>query len=162
MGDVIAVFRILPDAPDNFDKVKKQVEELKPVKFEEDPIAFGLKAIKATLDVLAIFILLFSVSVDFDFFYQTIPEKDRFFRCLGHFRVMGDQHDSDDVILVEFFENSHNVIPCFGVQVSGGFVRKKKGRAVDQCPGNGYSLHFTSRKLVGFVELPAFQPHLGK
>jgi len=48
MGDVIAVFRILPDAPDSFGKVKEQVESLKPAKFEEEPIAFGLKAIKVT------------------------------------------------------------------------------------------------------------------
>jgi len=48
MGTVIAVFRILPDSPESFDKVKTQVEELKPAKIEEDPIAFGLKAIKAT------------------------------------------------------------------------------------------------------------------
>lgn len=48
MGDVIAVFRILPDAPDSFEKVKEQIEDMKPAKFEEEPIAFGLKAIKAT------------------------------------------------------------------------------------------------------------------
>ncbi len=48
MGDVIAVFRILPDAPDSFDNVKAGVEGLKPAKIEEEPVAFGLKAIKAT------------------------------------------------------------------------------------------------------------------
>jgi elongation factor 1-beta len=48
MGDVIAVFRILPDSPDSFGKVKEQIEAMKPAKFEEEPIAFGLKAIKAT------------------------------------------------------------------------------------------------------------------
>jgi elongation factor 1-beta len=48
MGDVIAVFRILPDSPDSFDKVRQQVDGLKPAKLEEEPIAFGLKAIKAT------------------------------------------------------------------------------------------------------------------
>jgi len=48
MGQVIAVFRVLPDSPGSFGKVRKQVEELKPAKLEEEPIAFGLKAIKAT------------------------------------------------------------------------------------------------------------------
>ena len=48
MGDVIAVFRILPSSPDSFGKVKEQIEAMKPAKFEEEPIAFGLKAIKAT------------------------------------------------------------------------------------------------------------------
>jgi len=48
MGQVIAVFRILPDSPDSFGNIRQQVEELKPAKLEEEPIAFGLKAIKAT------------------------------------------------------------------------------------------------------------------
>ena len=48
MGSVIAVFRILPDSPDNFDKVKSGIESLKPARLDEEPIAFGLKAIKAT------------------------------------------------------------------------------------------------------------------
>ena len=48
MGDVIAVFRIMPDAPDSFEKVKQQVEALKPAKLEEEPVAFGLMALKVT------------------------------------------------------------------------------------------------------------------
>ena len=48
MGSVITVFRILPDSPENFDKVKSQVEMLKPARLEEEPIAFGLKAVKVT------------------------------------------------------------------------------------------------------------------
>ena len=48
MGDVIAVFRILPDSPDSFDKVKQGLEALKPAKLEEEPVAFGLKALKVT------------------------------------------------------------------------------------------------------------------
>lgn len=48
MGDVIAVFRIMPDSPDSFGKAKSQVEAMKPVKLEEEPVAFGLKAIRAT------------------------------------------------------------------------------------------------------------------
>ena len=47
MGDVIAVFRIMPDSPDSFGKVKSAVQAIKPAKLEEEPIAFGLKAIKA-------------------------------------------------------------------------------------------------------------------
>ncbi|MFH1445350.1 MAG: elongation factor 1-beta [Nanoarchaeota archaeon] len=48
MGDVILVYKIMPDCPDSFDKVKKALEELKPVRLEEEPIAFGLKAFKFT------------------------------------------------------------------------------------------------------------------
>lgn len=48
MGNVIVLYRILPDSPENFEKVKKGLQNLKPDKMEEDPIAFGLKAIKVT------------------------------------------------------------------------------------------------------------------
>ncbi len=48
MGEVIVVFRILPDAIESFDNVKKQCEALKPNRLEEEPVAFGLKALKFT------------------------------------------------------------------------------------------------------------------
>jgi elongation factor 1-beta len=48
MGEVIVVFRILPDGVENFEKVKKQCEALHPDRLEEEPIAFGLKALKFT------------------------------------------------------------------------------------------------------------------
>jgi len=48
MGEVIVVFRILPDVIESFDSVKKQCEALKPNRLEEEPVAFGLKALKFT------------------------------------------------------------------------------------------------------------------
>lgn len=48
MGNVIVLYRILPDSPEHFDTVKKELEDLKPDKLEEDPIGFGLKALKFT------------------------------------------------------------------------------------------------------------------
>lgn len=48
MGKVICVYRIMPSAPEKFDNVKKSLEELKPERLEEEPIAFGLKALKFT------------------------------------------------------------------------------------------------------------------
>ena len=48
MGNVIVLYRILPDSPENFEKIKKSLEKLKPEKMEEEPIAFGLKALKFT------------------------------------------------------------------------------------------------------------------
>ncbi len=48
MGEVIVVFRILPDGVENFEHLKKQCEALKPDRLEEEPIAFGLKALKFT------------------------------------------------------------------------------------------------------------------
>ena len=48
IGDVIVVFRIIPKSMDVFDEVKKALEALKPQRLEEEPIAFGLKALKFT------------------------------------------------------------------------------------------------------------------
>lgn len=48
MGEVICVYRILPASPEKFDGMKKALEALKPDRIEEEPIAFGLKAIKFT------------------------------------------------------------------------------------------------------------------
>jgi len=48
MGEVIVVFRIMPDGIENFQSVKQQCEALKPDRLEEEPIAFGLKALKFT------------------------------------------------------------------------------------------------------------------
>lgn len=51
MGSVIVVFRVLPENPADFDRVKKSIEALKPKRLDEDPIGFGLKAIKMTFIV---------------------------------------------------------------------------------------------------------------
>ncbi len=48
MGDVIVVFRIIPESMDFFEEVGKVLQELKPQRLEEEPIAFGLKAWKFT------------------------------------------------------------------------------------------------------------------
>ena len=48
MGDVICVYRIMPDSPEKFDDMKKALEAMEPLRLEEEPIAFGLKALKFT------------------------------------------------------------------------------------------------------------------
>jgi len=48
IGDVIVVFKIIPKDMKLFDEVKKGLENLKPQKLEEEPVAFGLKALKFT------------------------------------------------------------------------------------------------------------------
>jgi elongation factor 1-beta len=48
MGDVIVVFRVIPESMDFFEDVKKGLEALKPQRLEEEPIAYGLKAWKFT------------------------------------------------------------------------------------------------------------------
>ena len=51
MGEVILVYRVLPTGPDHFDSVKAGLEKLGPKRLEEEPIGFGLKALKMTVIV---------------------------------------------------------------------------------------------------------------
>jgi elongation factor 1-beta len=48
MGEVIVVYKIMPD-PEKFDSVKKGLQRLRPERVEEEPIAFGIKALKVTM-----------------------------------------------------------------------------------------------------------------
>jgi elongation factor 1-beta len=51
MGYVILVIRVLPSEPGVFEEMKKKLEALKPKRVEEEPVAFGLKALKLTFIV---------------------------------------------------------------------------------------------------------------
>lgn len=48
VGIVIVVFRIIPDEVEAFEAVKKSVEAFSPNRLEQEPVAFGLNAVKAT------------------------------------------------------------------------------------------------------------------
>lgn len=48
MGDVIVVFKIIPEDMKYYEKVGEGLKKLKPQRMEEEPIAFGLKAWKFT------------------------------------------------------------------------------------------------------------------
>ena len=48
MGSVICVYRVMPRSIEDFDSVRKEIVKLNPEKLEEEPIAFGLKALKLT------------------------------------------------------------------------------------------------------------------
>ncbi len=48
MGEVILVYKVIPESMDQFDTLKAKLEALKPNRLEEEPVAFGLKAFKFT------------------------------------------------------------------------------------------------------------------
>ena len=48
MGEVIVVYKILPESPEKLEQVKKGLQKLNPKRLEEEPIGFGLSAIKFT------------------------------------------------------------------------------------------------------------------
>ena len=48
MGSVIVVIRIMPNGPENIEEIKAEAKKLSPQRLEEEPIAFGIKAIKFT------------------------------------------------------------------------------------------------------------------
>ena len=51
MGDVICVYKLIPNSIENFSIVKAEVNKLHPAKVEEEPLAFGMNLIKATFIV---------------------------------------------------------------------------------------------------------------
>ena len=51
MGDVICVYKIIPNTIENFNIVRAEVNKLAPAKLEEEPLAFGMNLIKATFIV---------------------------------------------------------------------------------------------------------------
>jgi len=48
MGEVICVNKIMPENPDNLKSIKMALQALKPVRLEEEPIGFGVVALKFT------------------------------------------------------------------------------------------------------------------
>jgi len=48
MGNVICVFKLMPKSPEAFGALKAKALGLKPARLEEEPIAFGLSALKLT------------------------------------------------------------------------------------------------------------------
>jgi elongation factor 1-beta len=48
MGEVICVYRIMPQRPEDLEYVKKRLQGMKPARLEEDPIGFGVVALKFT------------------------------------------------------------------------------------------------------------------
>ena len=49
MGEVICVYKVMPDSPESLEPVKKALEEMKPARLEEEPLAFGIVALKVTI-----------------------------------------------------------------------------------------------------------------
>ncbi len=48
MGEVICVYKVMPDSIESFDKIKAALEKMEPNRLEEEPVAFGLVALKFT------------------------------------------------------------------------------------------------------------------
>lgn len=48
MGEVILLIKVFVDDPEKFEDIKKRIELLKPDKMEDEPIGFGVKALKVT------------------------------------------------------------------------------------------------------------------
>lgn len=48
MGEVILVLKILPESPEALEPLKAELQKLKPERLEEEPIGFGLSALKFT------------------------------------------------------------------------------------------------------------------
>lgn len=51
MGEVILVIRVLPDSIESIGDVENALKAMMPARFEEEPIAFGMKSFKVTFIV---------------------------------------------------------------------------------------------------------------
>ena len=67
--------------------------------------------------------------------------------ALGKVGVVGD-HDNK-MVTGDFFEDIHDLYAGLGVQSAGRLVGKNDIGVVDQCAGNGHTLHLTARHLAG-------------
>jgi len=77
MGDVIIVLKILPSEPSKFGELKKDLEKLKPKRLEEEPIGFGLSALKFT-----------TIIPDAGGKQDELEEKIRKIKSVGEFEVI--------------------------------------------------------------------------
>ena len=48
MGEVICVYKIMPERPEDTASIKKALQALKPTRLEEEPIGFGVVALRFT------------------------------------------------------------------------------------------------------------------
>ena len=89
----------------------------------------------------------------------TVPEFDDTGRILlCQFRVMGD-HDHQ-TIRGNFLQKIHDLDAGVTVQSTGGLIRQKHVRIVDQCTGDGHTLHLSAGQLAGALVHVLLQPHL--
>ena len=52
MGEVVALFKVFPESMENFEAIKQKIkEQLNPGRIDEEPVAFGFKALKITMKV---------------------------------------------------------------------------------------------------------------
>ena len=50
MGKVAALMKVFPEDMDKFESIKKAIQEkIKPANIQEEPVAFGFKALKVTI-----------------------------------------------------------------------------------------------------------------
>ena len=71
---------------------------------------------------------------------------------------MGDEDDGVP-LLVELLEEHEHLERCTGVEVTRCLVGQQHGRIVDQRAGDGYTLHLTTRHLVGLMFQAVAETH---
>src|SRR5262245_51608428 len=64
--------------------------------------------------------------------------------------LMGDE-DNSIALLIEAFEQRHDLFAGFGIEVAGWLVSQNDRRIVDQCPGNCHPLALSARKFAGLM-----------
>ena len=78
---------------------------------------------------------------------MSVTQHDIARRIIGDVRIMGHEDDGS-ARGVEFLEKDENLERRTCVEVSGCLVSKNHGRIVNQCAGNGHTLHLSAGHLV--------------
>ena len=74
-------------------------------------------------------------------------------------RIVRNEDDRSFAAFVQLFDQIHNVIGRFGIQIAGRLVRQNNPRIIDECSGNGHSLLLSAGKLGGKVIGESGKPH---
>ena len=81
---------------------------------------------------------------------------------VGHFRVVGDQHDGLAVFPGKAPDHLHDLNGGFRIQVAGGFVGEHHVRPGQEGAGDARPLLLAAGHLAGIVMQPVGQAHLAK
>ena len=83
-------------------------------------------------------------------------------KYVDRFRVVRDHHHGLPQIFVQLPQHLQHDFGILGIQVSGGLVREKNLRLVDDRPGDRHALLLAAGKLRRLVVEPAFEAqHFG-
>src|SRR5262245_22017369 len=85
---------------------------------------------------------------------HAITKHDSPLSIVGDVLFVRNDHNCNALSRVQSLKQGHDIRAGRGVQISGGFISKNQGGAIDQSPRNGHPLLLPAGKLSGRVVKP--------